>query len=188
MIPEWKEVDLYKSLYKANPNYDRVNNSHVSTVSGLIKHFKIKSMLDFGCGRRFMLIKHLHAKHPKVKFLGYDPVIDIKTNISTNEYDDTTMEMVTSTDCFEHIPEQELDQCFDLISLKNPRVLFFVVSTRWATTILSDGSNAHKTVKNGEWWLKKMQSKFREFEIIQTNTFYEKYSVSEAHFFGLKNK
>lgn len=186
MIPKWTETDLYKKLYQAKPNYDKVINAHISTVSGLIREFNISSVLDFGCGRHHVLIKQLSKKYPKVKFLGYDPAIEIKTQISTNEFDDSPVDMVVSTDCFEHVPENELNQCFDLISSKNPKVLFFVISTRLASTILPDGSNAHKTVKNGNWWQNKLQSGFLSFEIVQTNSFYEKHSVSEAHFFGVK--
>lgn len=186
MIPQWTEIDLYKGLYKAKPNYDRVNNAHIFTVSGLIKSFNIKSVLDFGCGRHHVLINQLFKRHPQVKFLGYDPAIEQPTSICTNEYDADPVDMVISTDCFEHVPEKELDQCFDLISLKAPKVLFFVVSTRPASTILPDGSNAHKTIKNGIWWQNKIQNRLQSFEIIQTNSFYEKYCVSEAHFFGLK--
>ena len=37
---------------------------------------------------------------------------------------------------------------------------YFNISTKKAITILSDGTNAHKIVQDGEWWIEKFKEYF----------------------------
>ena len=42
---------------------------------------------------------------------------------------------------------------------------FFNISTKEAITILSDGSNAHKIVETGEWWIELFKKYFDVFDV-----------------------
>ena len=66
----------------------------------------------------------------------------------------------------EHVEPEYLDNVmFQLKSL----VLkggFFNISTKEAITVLSDGTNAHKIVKDGEWWVA-LFKKYFEVEDVE---------------------
>jgi len=185
MIPQWKEANLYYQLYIKQPTYGADGARHASLMTGLIRSFGVKSVLDFGCGPNQTLLKALTGRCRGVAFFGYDPAVIYPVGLCTNTWDTSHVDMVISTDCFEHIPEDELDQCFSLILGKTPKIVFFVICTRSAVAVLPDGTNAHKTVKPGSWWVKKIQSYLRSYTIKQTNEFYETYVRPEAHIFGM---
>ena len=121
-----------------------------------ILEFKPNSVLDYGCGKGG-LVKHLLGKG--VRAVGYDPhVFEWRERPEKQD-------MLVSTDLLEHIPEDKLSEVFaDMLSYE-PRIMFHVISNRKAIQILPDGTNAHKTIKDANWWLSRLNNKFANYTV-----------------------
>jgi len=181
----WKDTNQYLKVYADNPTYGNTGVSRFSELSEIILKHNIKSVLDFGCGPNATLLNKLKETFPDVVFLGYDPAIrdDQTSEMLKNEIDQNlSVELVVSTDCLEHIPKEELNQCWSIFRNLRPRFMFHVICTRKAGQILPDGTNAHKTVETGEWWWAKVQSALTEYS-VEDVTSEEQRNRAHVHFF-----
>lgn len=141
---KYKDLRLYKDLHLKSPIYGTSGSAYADAVFKYIKKTNSKSILDFGCGKG-----HLSLNLKKLGFDidEYDPAIEGKNKIKKKQYD-----LIITTDVLEHLHEDEVEYIIkDFIKLK-PKHMFHAISTRPAAQILSDGTNAHKTIKSGSWW------------------------------------
>jgi SAM-dependent methyltransferase len=169
----WKDTSQYIELYSTSPDYGSTGTHSVSSVSAVIKDNLIESVFDFGCGTNYSLIKGLKELHPNTKFFGYDPaILNYQNNeFVSNEIDENLkVDMVVSTDCIEHIPENELPQCWKILRDLQPKIIFLVICCRIANKILPDGTNAHKSVKSPLEWKSIVQSNFLDYRIMDFNS------------------
>lgn len=153
----YSDIDLYKNLHKQKPKYGASGHNYVDKIYEFVKETRPTTILDFGCGKETL-------KESLLKFDinvdGYDPAIANKGKIPLEQYD-----MIITTDVLEHIHEQELDNLFsDMMKLK-PKFMFHVICNRPAYNKLPDGSNAHKTIEDEDWWKTKLESFFVNFRI-----------------------
>lgn len=147
---KYKDIELYKQLHLKNSGYGGTGSRYVKRIVSHIEQNKPKSILDFGCGKG-NLVKELSKLGITVH--EYDPAIVGKEKIPQKQYD-----MIITTDVLEHLYEDEIETiCNDFLSLC-PETMFHVICTRPAGNLLPDGSNAHKTVKQIEWWDNKLKS------------------------------
>jgi 2-polyprenyl-3-methyl-5-hydroxy-6-metoxy-1,4-benzoquinol methylase len=161
----YKDIDLYKELHKTNSEYGATGFNYCNLINFYLEHYsnEIKTALDFGCGKGTL------KQCIDFPIDEYDPAIEGKENISQNQYD-----LIITTDVLEHLYENEISLvCTEFMNLKPKRMLHFI-STVEAKTILPDNTNAHKTVKHGEWW-KNTISKYTNFNIHMTQ--YDKVAV-----------
>jgi hypothetical protein len=138
----YRDIDLYKELHKTNKNYGNTGKYYCSFINEYLVHYpNIKNVLDFGCGKSTLsqcLDFHIDE---------YDPAISGKEQISKSKYD-----LIITTDVLEHLYEDEIPLiCQEFLSLQPYKMLHFICTIK-AKQILPDGSNAHKTIQNGEWW------------------------------------
>lgn len=121
-----------------------------------ILEFEPNSVLDYGCGKGG-LVKYLLNKG--VRAVGYDPYVF--------EWRDRPekQDMLVSTDLLEHIPEDKLSEVFADMRSYQPRIMFHVISNRKATQILPDGTNAHKTIKDANWWWNQLNNEFANYDV-----------------------
>ncbi len=123
---------------------------------GLDRKFTV---LDFGCGRSPLIetldekIQKTHPNH-QISFFRYDPAILDFSICPVDECD-----MVINTDVLEHLDENEISLILEDIRGIAPRA-FFAISTRPASTQLPSGENAHATVKEGDWWMARINEYF----------------------------
>lgn len=121
-----------------------------------ILSFEPDSVLDYGCGKgglvRFLINKGVRA-------VGYDPYVFEYRERPANQ------DMLVSTDLLEHIPENELSEVFADMGSYHPRIMFHAISNRKADQILPDGTNAHKTVKDLDWWLERLRAGFEDYSV-----------------------
>ena len=185
---KWKDAELYTKLYKEKPEYGSTGLGKYTLIIKYVDDYSIKSIFDFGCGTNYVLLKKIGEQSKGLSLRGYDPAIldsQINETVSNQISTDYKSDMIVSTDCLEHIPENELDQCWKIFKNINPKVIFLVVCTRLAGQILSDGTNAHKTVKNFSWWENILVENFKDYEVKHTSD--EKtLSRNHAHYLLVK--
>lgn len=163
----WRDEEQYKLLYKKVPSYGKTGSGSYNRLKKIIEDRNIGSVWDFGCGINCSLINELKKIYPKKTITGYDPAAEIETSILKNVISMDSVDMIVSTDCLEHLWEDEIDVCFEIFNKKFPRYIYLVISTRLAKTILPNGTNAHKTVKSADWWRNKLNTNFKNFKVSQ---------------------
>jgi trans-aconitate methyltransferase len=168
----WRDTQQYSILYKQNPSYGSGGNRHLGAIVSLLKEHNIKSILDFGCGQNNMLVNGLIKMFPNMKIVGYDPSLEDSqcTSTLTNQIlTNTQIDFVISTDCLEHIPQEELPQCWEIFRRLNPKLAYHGICTRAARQMLPDGTNAHKTVQLGSWWKTELEREFSNFKVLKAD-------------------
>tara|TARA_R110000796_G_scaffold162022_1_gene278801 strand:- start:2022 stop:2561 length:540 start_codon:yes stop_codon:yes gene_type:complete len=156
-------IEQYKILHNQNPGYGNGYNNSTLDLDHLnifLKSNSSKLILDYGCGKGD-LTKYLNKSYT---CYGYDPAIDEYNNEHKNKNFDT----IICLDVLEHIPEGKINALLDHIKTYNVKSLYFIVSTRYAKTLLPDGRNCHETVKPKEWWQDIFKNAFINKNVIIT--------------------
>lgn len=169
----WRDTEHYIKIYAGNPNYGSDRRHFIDYLSTLIQKHDVASFFDFGCGLNHVVISELKLKYPGIKYVGYDPALqDFQCNEILNNYipSDLKIDMLISSDCLEHVHTEELPQVWEIFRKLEPRVMYHSISTRIAGQILSDGTNAHKTVKSDTWWYDSFTREFKEYTTINLTT------------------
>ena len=112
-------------------------------------------ILDFGCGKAYPYTqRRIHRLWDCTKVIFYDIGIPkFEKKPAVGEFN-----AVVSCDVLEHIPEDELDSVFEYwYSNPNMKFVFATIAGFPARAKLSDGRNAHVTLKPMKWWIEKIQ-------------------------------
>lgn len=163
--PSWKETEQYKILYHEMGKKPVSGARYTGILGQILKSKDIKTVWDYGCGINHILITHVVKNFPNVNITGYDPVFKKNTKRFQNYITDDSVDMIISTDCLEHLWEDELDICFGYWKKKNPKYIFVTTCNRLAHKNLPDGTNAHKIIKPVEWWIKTIQTHFPDHKV-----------------------
>lgn len=166
MKTNWKDGELYKKVYLDNPEYGKTGTCKKNVVSKYITDFSITSVWDYGCGPNYALVKELRTLFPQIPITGYDPAVLISNGGIDNEISDGKVDFILSTDCLEHLWEDELEMCFKIFNEKSPRYIYLAICTRKAGQILSDGTNAHKTIRPAVWWETEIKKYLLEYDVV----------------------
>ena len=125
-------------------------------IFNLIKENNIKTILDYGCGKaKFHSILFNNRKVPgspmNVNITKYDPAVAQYANKPTGTYD-----LVLCIDVMEHVQEDKVDEVLkDIFTYSNK--VFLTITCYAAKQILTNGKNAHYTVKDPDWWKEKLK-------------------------------
>jgi len=145
--------DAYKEQNRQlheNPQYGTSGAKWAGPVSELYVLHDCNSVLDYGCGKQT-----LSETLPHLMIKGYDPCMD-GLDAPPNKAD-----LVVCGDVMEHVEEGCVDDVLDHIHDLAGKVVFFVISTQPARKLLSDGRNAHITIKQGNWWLHRIMVRWQ---------------------------
>lgn len=154
----------YTYLHDRTPAYGTGGAYFAPKIAEIAQENKVYSILDFGCGKGGLvreLDRHL-VPLGQLCVEGYDPFVKEFCRPPEHEFD-----MIVSTDVLEHIPEENLAEVFDDMLSYQPRLMFHVISNRKAVQILPDGTNAHKTVRDADWWLEELTNGFKDYCVHQ---------------------
>jgi len=142
---------------------------YADIVAKVIRHFRIKTLSDYGAGK-CRLKQKLDEFNTDVDYFPFDPAFP--------QYGDArSAELVCCIDVLEHVEPQFLDNVLDHLRRLTTGVGFFTVTCTPAIKFLSDGRNAHLIVEPISWWASQLQTRF---EVIQQVMFDVK---SQSYFF-----
>ena len=145
---EYRSLNI--QLHQQNIAYGVGGGKHADTVLKMMESTKLRSVLDYGCGKGY-LGKAL-AKHG-LPIWEYDPAIPGK------DESPRAADLVVCTDVLEHIEPDRLPWVLDDLRRCVRQVGFLVVHTGAAKKTLPDGRNTH-LIQQGEAWWRKTLGKF----------------------------
>lgn len=150
----------YQKLYEDYHSVDLFDNFGENTFQGLKakkSYPNTISTLDFGCGNGYA-VKRMRElgeswyglEYSKMAFDRYlqEPFFFHGT---TKQFEDKQFDMGYSTDVFEHIPEDIIDETIKDFCRVINRYIFMTISLRPST----DNNKYHCTLKPRSWWEKK---------------------------------
>ena len=148
---EYKKIQL--ELHSRDQFYGVASIEFSPIVAGIIDHFKIDNISDYGAGKKRLIdALTLHRKSPKLYF-PYDPAFPQYGNPKPAD-------LVCCIDVLEHIEPELLDNVLEELKNITINLGFFTVHLGPAKKILSDGRNAHINIMPMEWWLNKFSERF----------------------------
>ena len=128
--------------------------NYVYIIDSIAHTHSFSSILDYGCGHGSLAKAFEEHKPNLYRIFEYDPGIEGKTDLPS------PCELVVCIDVLEHIEEEYVDNVLEDLQRCVLKIGFFTVSLRPAVRRLSDGSNAHVTVKPADWWFEKLNKRF----------------------------
>jgi len=149
-------LELQKKLH-LNPNYGVASLSFAPIVAEIIMKANIKSLSDYGAGKKNLLIGINNNGVTDIEYFPYDPAFP--------EYGGpVTSQLVCCIDVLEHIEPELIENVIQDLASIVTNLGFFSIHMGPAIKILADGRNAHLIQKPSSWWLTKI---VKHFEIVQ---------------------
>ena len=141
-------VDLYYEQHHLPKSYmGKSLEEHIPAINHLINTYNCKTGLDYGAGKGAcqggLKFLHIHS---------YDPGLKDK-----RELPDQPLDATICVDVMEHIPQDDVDWVIEEIINLSKKFVFFSISCVPAVKIMPNGENAHCTIHNPKWWLKKIK-------------------------------
>lgn len=141
-----KEYLREQRLLHENPNYGVASLAFSPLIAKFISQQKIKSVSDYGAGKKRLLEGLEKNGVNNIKYFPFDPVFP--------EYGEPkSAELVCCIDVLEHIEPAYIGSTLTNLSKITTKFGFFSVHIGPAGKELSDGRNAHLTQKPTSWWL-----------------------------------
>jgi hypothetical protein len=154
-------LKLQTELHK-NPNYGVASLSFSPSVAEIIKNNHIKTVSDYGAGKKNLLVGlnklgvELEAYYP------YDPVFP--------EYGlPQAADLVCCIDVLEHIELGSLEAVLQELASITTHLGFFSIHMGPAAKVLSDGRNAHLIQEPSSWWLPRLCRYFDVLHLLSHN-------------------
>jgi hypothetical protein len=147
---------LQQKLHE-NPNYGVASIAFAPIVAKIIETYRIKTLSDYGAGKKNLLKALLEKNIILEKYFPFDPAFP--------EYGlPTSSDLICCIDVLEHIEPIYIDNVLSELSHIVSKIGFFSIHMGPAGKFLQDGRNAHLIQEPTSWWLNKI---VKYFEIIQ---------------------
>ena len=154
-----KYLQQQKELHRRN-DYGVASSGYAPLISKLIDKYKIKTLCDYGAGKKKLLTSLSELGSNTIKYYPYDPVFP--------EYGmPVKSQLVCCIDVLEHIEIEFIDNVINELSTITELLTFISIHTGPAVKKLNDGRNAHLIQAPNSWWLEKL---IQKFEIHQVQT------------------
>lgn len=141
-------LEMQKELH-LNPNYGISSLLLAPRVAGLMRATGVKTLTDYGAGKRKLLEGLTQQGQIPDSYWPYDPAFP--------EYGPAkAADLVCCIDVLEHIEPEYLDAVIQDLRRITVKHGFFSVNTGPAKKVLKDGRNAHLIQQPGSWWLSKL--------------------------------
>lgn len=147
---------LQQELHQ-NPNYGVASLHFAPLVAEIIHNAGIKSVSDYGVGKKNLLKGLSQIGVSGFEYFPYDPAFP--------EYGKPKKaDLVCCIDVLEHIEPELIDNVIRDLADITANLGFFSIHMGSAGKVLSDGRNAHLIQKPTSWWLKKL---VEYFDVVQ---------------------
>jgi len=158
-------LEQQKELHE-NPNYGVASLAFASFVAKIAKENKIRSICDYGAGKKRLLQGLKSAGLSGFRYLPYDPAFP--------EYGEPeAAEMVCCIDVLEHVEPNYVAPTISVLAGLTQKVGFFSIHMGPAGKTLSDGRNAHLIQQPTSWWLPRLCENY-EIKSLQQHNLYGK--------------
>lgn len=154
-------LKLQTELHK-NPNYGVASLSFSPAVAEIIKNNAIKTISDYGAGKKNLLVGLSQLGVVPEEYYPYDPVFP--------EYGSPrAAELVCCIDVLEHIELESLEAVLQELASITTYLGFFSIHMGPAAKVLSDGRNAHLIQQPSSWWLPRLCRYFDILHLVSHN-------------------
>ena len=157
-----RDINYYKELHNRNSDFGTSSIDYANEMELFIEWLKPTTVLDYGCGKG-SLSGYLRKKYPNIEVYEYDPAIAGKDVLPKGV---SKFDLIINTDVLEHIPEDELSGVLGTISGLSDNVIFGL-NHALAEAVLSNGMNAHCTVKSTFWYYNLMSRYFNNLMLLE---------------------
>ncbi len=148
-------LQLQTELHQ-NPNYGVASLSFAPIVADLIRQLNVRTLADYGAGKKNLLVGLTKAGIELQAYYPYDPVFPAYG--PPREAD-----LVCCIDVLEHIEPERLESVLDELARITVGVGFFSIHMGPAAKVLADGRNAHLIQEPSSWWLPRLA---KHFEVL----------------------
>lgn len=140
-----------------DPDYGVASLAFAPLVADLIRLMNVRSVSDYGAGKK-RLLEGLETAGIRLEaYLPYDPVFP--------DYGPPReADLVCCIDVLEHIEPEKLEAVLQELASITAKTGFFSIHTGPAAKTLADGRNAHLVQKPSSWWLLRI---CRYFDVLQ---------------------
>lgn len=136
------------SLHSKRKTFGTSSHRYIDYIKEIIKERDIKTVLDYGCGKG-----ELKASID-IGVQEYDPGIEGKNELPT------PCDLVVCTHVLEHVEPECLDEVLHHLESMTIDTCFIVIPNKPAKKFLTDGRNAHLTIRGREYWGPKLLGLF----------------------------
>ena len=175
--PSPRYVDLVRAYETLHSEGDENNNipatdmfdgrslvPHMQMIGAAVENLKLRTLLDYGCGKATAYEKALLTLPDGRKLRGlkdiwgvdsitlYDPGYAPYRKVPMGKFDG-----VVCTDVLEHCPEEDIDWIVGELFGYADKFVFCTVACYPARKKLPSGENAHITIKKPGWWMDKIE-------------------------------
>lgn len=148
--------EAYRQMQQAlhqNPNYGVASLAFAPTVAEVIRQSGIRSVSDYGAGKKNLLKGLAQAGVAQLQYHPYDPAFP--------EYGSPQpADLVCCIDVLEHVEPELLDNVLQELARITVNLGFFSIHQGPAAKVLSDGRNAHLIQQPSSWWLPRLSQYF----------------------------
>jgi hypothetical protein len=157
MVPAALISEDYRKMQQElhrNPHYGVASLSYANAIAGLLQHYHVTRLLDYGAGKGRLSLALDELTPALVDIRCYDPAIP--------EWSEPPepCEFVACIDVLEHIEPELIDNVLDDLARVTAVAGLFSVHTGPAAKTQTDGRNAHLIQKPAAWWLPKILARF----------------------------
>ena len=142
-------VEQNRLLHEQRSHYGATGFKFAEVVRDMMKAYRTKDVLDYGCGKRTM------ESALGTPIRNYDPSLP---GLDTRP---TPADIVVCTDVLEHIEIDCLDAVIEDLRALTKVVCLLTIATVPSGQTLPDGRNTHLIVAPWEWWLHKINDYWR---------------------------
>ncbi len=131
-------IEQYRQMHRERA-YGATSIKKAPYILPYIQLLKARSVIDYGCGQSSLAELISGGAVPTVT--RYDPGLPAYDKRPNGRFD-----LLVNIDVLEHVPEDDVDGVIaDMAALSDKAII--IVDTRPAATTLSDGRNAHLTLR-----------------------------------------
>ena len=161
-----KYIDQLKQLHE-NPSFGVgiKTKKHYQNIYKIIEAKKIKSILDYGCGKG-NFINEINEKYKNVKAEGYDIA-----NEEFSKLPERLFDMTVCLDVMEHIEFGTVNKVLQQIRNRTDKYFICSIANYPARAVLPDGRNAHLTQLPFAYWFSTLSGFFRVDDFMRTEPF-----------------